>query len=120
MTGRRPRRAASVLVCVYDSGLRFRGNICAVTWRARQQGRLREPHLVVGGRNLWLGMTSVKSDAEMAATAARSTTVDEKQINWIDSFLGTAPEPVPRKTIKRPFIKGDLHQATSSREGEPS
>ena len=99
----------------------FHGNICAaILWRARKQGRLREPELVAGGRNLWLGMPRMKSGAEMAATAARSTTVDEKQINWIDSFFGTAPEPVPRKTIKRRFIKGDLHQATSSTEGQPS
>jgi hypothetical protein len=59
-------------------------------------------------------------DAEMAATAIRLTTIDEKQINWIDSFFGTALEPVPAKSIKRPFIKGDLHQATSSTEVEPS
>ena len=34
----------------------------------------------------------MKSDAEMAETAATSTTVGEKQIYWIDSFFGTAPQ----------------------------
>ena len=108
-------------VCSMTRVCAFHGNVYAVTlWPARKQGRLRESDLVVGGRKLWLGTPRMKSDAEMAETAARLRTVDEKQILWIDSFFGTALEPVPRDAIKRRTIKGDPHQATSSTEGEPS